>query len=239
MTGRTVIVTGAARGMGRAVAERCAADGARLVLADFDPAVQDVAAALGATAIVGDVTDPATARAAVAVHDDLYGLANVAGVHQNATVADVTDEDWARVLAVNLTAPMVWAREAIPVMVASGGGAIVNIASLVGTRARPRSAAYVTSKTGLLGLTRSIAVDFGRQGIRCNAISPGSIDTPMLRAAAERDPAGMQAQIDAAYAGRIGTPQEIAAACAFLLSDECGFVNGVDLPVDGARAVGT
>jgi len=239
MIGRTVIVTGAARGMGRAVAERCAADGARLVLADMDARVRDVAATLGAAAVVGDVADPATARSAVELHDDLYGLVNVAGVHHNATVADLTDEDWARVLAVNLTAPMLWARAAIPVMRAGGGGAIVNIASLVGTRARPNSAAYVASKTGLVGLTRSIAVDFGRDGIRCNAISPGSIDTPMLRAAVERDPAGMQAQIKRNYAGRIGTSDEIAAACAFLLSDECGFVNGVDLLVDGARAVGT
>jgi NAD(P)-dependent dehydrogenase (short-subunit alcohol dehydrogenase family) len=124
-------------------------------------------------------------------------------------------------------------------MLAVGGGAIVNIASIAGHRARPSAVAYVTSKTGLLGLTRAIAVDFGRAGIRCNSVSPGSIDTPMLRAYAERDPAGMQAQIDRNYAGRVGRPDEIAAACAYLLSDQAAFVNGVDLLVDGGRAAGT
>jgi NAD(P)-dependent dehydrogenase (short-subunit alcohol dehydrogenase family) len=233
LSGKTVIITGAAKGMGRATAERCVQEGARVVLVDLDPAVTAVAA----DALVGDVADPELAARAVEQAGTVHGLVNVAGLHHQATAADVTDADWARILAVNLTAPLVWTRAAIPAM--RDGGAIVNIASIAGHHARPSAVAYVTSKTGLIGLTRSIAVDFGRAGIRCNSISPGSIDTPMLRAYAERDPAGMQAQIERNYAGRVGRPDEIAAACVYLLSDQAGFVNGVDLLVDGGRAAGT
>jgi NAD(P)-dependent dehydrogenase (short-subunit alcohol dehydrogenase family) len=139
------------------------------------------------------------------------------------------------VLAVNLTAPFTWARAAIPALLDAGGGAIVNIASIDADFARPRTSAYVTSKAGLLGLTRSIAIDFGRRGIRCNAISPSSIDTEMLRAHLSRAGLDADAQIARNHVGRLGTAEEVAAACAYLLSDEAGFVNGANLVIDGAR----
>lgn len=242
LEGRSIVLTGAAGGIGRAVAERCAADGAALVLVDAEPAVEDLADQLGAQAIVGDVTNAELAERAVALGDEhpgrLRGLANIAAVFQQATAEEMTNEDWDRVLSVNLTAPMRWCRAAIPRLRARGGS-IVNVTSIVASHARPRSAAYVAAKAGLSGLTRSIAIDFGRQGIRCNSVAPGSIETSMLAGWKDANPGGYQEQIDANFAGRLGRPEEIAAACAFLLSDQAAFTNGTELIVDGGRVAGT
>ena len=164
------------------------------------------------------------------------GLANVAGVQRDGNVVDTSDEIWALVLAVNLTAPFVWSRAAIPVMLESGGGSIVNVASIAATHAIPRNVAYVTSKTGLLGLTRSIAADFGRRGVRCNAVSPGTIATEFFDDYAVRNPDVARKLTDLNFAGRFGTAEEVAALCAFLLSDDAGFINGANVAVDGGRS---
>jgi NAD(P)-dependent dehydrogenase (short-subunit alcohol dehydrogenase family) len=242
LQGRSIVITGAAGGIGRAVAKRCAADGAALVLVDAAPAVEALADELGARGLVGDVTDIELAGRALALADDraggLYGLANVAAVFHQATAEDVTDEEWERVLRVNLTAPMRWCRAAIP-RLRGRGGSIVNVTSIVSTHARPRSVAYIAAKAGLAGLTRSIAIDFGREGIRCNSLAPGSIETPMLAGWKDTNPGGYQEQIDANFAGRLGRPEEIAAACSFLLSDQSAFTNGAELVVDGGRLAGT
>ncbi|HEY2651721.1 MAG TPA: SDR family oxidoreductase [Solirubrobacteraceae bacterium] len=242
LNGRSIVVTGAAGGIGRAVAERCAADGAVLVLVDAAPAVEELADELGAQALVGDVKDTGLAERALALADDqgggLRGLANIAAVFHQATAEEMTDDEWERVLGVNLTAPMRWCRAAIPRLRARGG-AIVNVTSIVASHARPRSVAYIAAKAGLAGLTRSIAIDFGREGIRCNSLAPGSIETPMLAGWKDSNPGGYQEQIDANFTGRLGRPEEIAAACSFLLSDESTFTNGTELVVDGGRLAGT
>jgi NAD(P)-dependent dehydrogenase (short-subunit alcohol dehydrogenase family) len=239
LQGQSVIVTGAARGMGHATALRAAAEGASVVLVDVDPAVAEIAAGTGGTAVVGSVTDPACADRAVEAAGGVTGLINVAGIHRRGDVVTATDDEWDQVLAVNLTAPRIWARAVIPAMLERGGGAIVNVASLAGTRARPDCAAYTASKSGLLGLTRSIAVDFGPRGIRANSLSPGSIDTPMLRAHEAAGGASRADQIAHTYLARLGTPEEIAGCCCFLLSPDAAFVNGSDFMVDGGRTAGT
>jgi NAD(P)-dependent dehydrogenase (short-subunit alcohol dehydrogenase family) len=236
-----VIVTGAAQGIGEATARRCAEEGARLVLVDIDPAVEGVAAELDAIGVTADLTEPDRAEATVQLARErlhgLEGLVNAAGVHRDGAVADTSDETWSLVLDVNLVAPFRWSRAALPLMLEAGGGAIVNIASIGATHTRPRSAAYSASKAGLLGLTRAIAIDYGRRGVRCNAVSPGSIETGFLKSYTARNPAEGAKLIDLNYVGRFGTPEEIAALTAYLLSDEAGFVNGTEVVVDGGRTV--
>jgi len=233
LDGRRIIVTGAAAGIGRAIAERCLAEGAAVAAVDLDPQVET----LTTTSLVGDVVNCADAAVALALETfgGIDGLVSNAAVHATGDAVSTTDDVWERVLAVNLHAPFAWARAAIPHMLDAGGGAIVHIASIDADYARPATTAYIASKAGLLGLTRSIAIDFGRRGIRCNGISPSSIDTPMLRAHLERNGLDATAQSARTFAGRLGTPEEVAAACAYLLSDEAAFVNGTNLVLDGAR----
>ena len=241
LDGKRVLITGAASGIGAALARTCADRGARIALVDREEGVRDVAAAVGASAHVADVSAPGSADtvvpAAVAELGGLDGLANVAGVHRTGTVADTPDDEWAEVLGVNLTAPFAWSRAAIPVMVREGGGAIVNVGSIASTHAIPGSAAYVASKTGLLGLTRSIAADFGRLGIRCNAVCPGSVETEFVKRYMERNRKPLDELLEANFVGRMGTPQEVAACCAYLLADESGFVTGASFAIDGGRSV--
>jgi NAD(P)-dependent dehydrogenase (short-subunit alcohol dehydrogenase family) len=135
-----------------------------------------------------------------------------------------------------------FARAAIPSMVAAGGGSIVNIASIEAHSVRDDHAAYVAAKAGLIGLTKAIAIDYGRRGVRCNSISPGSIETEMFRnyVAAAEDPEALEAALIAMnYRGRLGTPEEIAGVVSYLLSDECTFANGADFIVDGGRLSAT
>src|SRR3954468_7009073 len=226
LAGKVVIVTGAARGMGRATAHACRAEGAELVISDRDPAVEAVAEELGAQAVVGEVADPSLAaqavQAAIEKHGALHGLAHVAGAHLNGEITELTDEDWAKMIAINLTGPMVWSRAAVPAITATGGGSVVIVASINSWVAHPRSVAYSCSKAGVVGLMRSLAVDGGPSGIRANTISPGSIATEMLLDAAARHPLGdgaLQVHREANPLGRLGEPDEIAQTAVFLLSD--------------------
>ncbi len=242
LDGKVVIVTGAARGMGRATVEACRAEGAQLVVTDRDPAVEQ----LGVPAVVGDVADPALAAQAVDVAKDTYGaihgLAHIAGAHLNGDITEVTGEEWARMLSINLTGPMVWSRAVVPAMIEAGGGSIVLVASMNASVAHPRSVAYTSSKAGVLGLMRSIALDCGPSNVRANTISPGSIATEMLLDAAARHPLGdgaLDAHRQANPLGRLGEPSEIANTCVFLLSDEAPYITGADLKVDGGRTART
>lgn len=243
LSDQVVLVTGAARGMGEAVATTCRDQGADVVIMDRDPAVEEVASRIDAIPFVGDVTDSELATRAVTTAVEKYGkltgLVNVAGIHAHGTAKDVTDEEWARVLGVNLTGPLVWMRAALPAMIAAGGGSIVNFTSIAATRARPNCAAYVASKAGLLGLGRSVTVDFGQDNIRVNTISPGTIDTPMFREHEARGGQGREEQLPHIYLGRLGTTEEIAATTAFLLSPGAAYISGVDVLVDGGRGAGT
>jgi NAD(P)-dependent dehydrogenase (short-subunit alcohol dehydrogenase family) len=255
--GRVAVVTGGASGIGRATATRLASEGARVAVVDRDCAGTEATAtgirAAGdeARAYACDIAR-STDVAAVAEHveSDLGPvdvLANVAGIGDTAGLEGIEtldDARWNLVLAVNLSGAFYCCRAVLPGMAARGRGAIVNVSSLAG---RSKSAngglAYTASKAGLLGLTRHLAFDYGPRGVRVNAICPGGVDTPMLRAGgagAARSPEEAEARAAriAAYGWfmpikRLSTPDEQAAAIAFLASDDASYVNGVSLDVNG------
>ena len=254
---RVAVVTGGGSGIGRATVMRLAVEGARVAVVDrsregADETVRLVAAAGGtARAFPCDVADSASVRTAAAAVESAFGgvdvLANVAGVGDTAGlegIEGVSDERWALTLAVNLSGPFHWCRAVMPGMAARGRGAVVNVSSLAG---RSKSAnggmAYSASKAGLLGLTRHLAFDYGSRGVRVNAICPGGVDTPMIRAGGVRaarseEEARARAERMAAYGffmpiKRLSTPEEQAAVIAFLASDDASYVNGVALDVNG------
>jgi len=246
------LVTGAASGIGRATATLLAERGAAVACVDIDAAglaeTVDAIAATGgkATPLNADVTDLAAVEAAVAsAVAELGGVdavANIAGVGDfTGDVTEIALDEWARVLAVNLTGAFHISRATIPHLRAAGGGAIVNVASQFGLVGCLASPAYCASKAGLIGLTRAMAIDHTSEGIRVNCVCPGPIDTPMLAwtAATPELTARERARTQGRnLAGRSGRPEEIAATIAFLLSDEVGFMSGSIVPVDGGWTAG-
>ncbi|HET6467698.1 MAG TPA: SDR family oxidoreductase [Geminicoccaceae bacterium] len=247
--GRTVLITGGGRGIGRATALRFAREGAAVAVLDLDlgPA-QDVVreiAALGRTgvALAGDVAVAADGVAAVAGAERALGpldvLVNNAAWTTKATLAATGPADWERELAVTLTGAWLMARAVLPGMVARGRGAIVSVASVNGLVALGNPA-YSAAKAGLLNLTRSLALEYGPRGIRANAVSPGSVRTehPSWQVRLERDPALFEKLARWYPVGRVGVPDDVAAAIAFLAADEAGFVNGANLVVDGGLTAG-
>jgi NAD(P)-dependent dehydrogenase (short-subunit alcohol dehydrogenase family) len=243
LDGKAIIVTGAARGIGRGIAAACLAEKAKVLLVDIDPAVTAVAKHLGAEALVADVTASQSADDAVAMMMDRFGrldgLVNNAGRVDEADILETNDTLWDATMALNLAAPFRWSRTVIPQMLEAGGGSIVNISSIEAMHVRPRHFPYVVSKSGLNCLTRAIAVDFGRQGVRCNTISPGSVRTEMFETYVAQYPGLEDRLLNLNYAGRLGTPEEIGQAAVYLLSDETRFLSGHDLVIDGARTVAT
>ncbi|MFC7344160.1 SDR family NAD(P)-dependent oxidoreductase [Saccharopolyspora griseoalba] len=246
-TGKTAVVTGAGSGIGRASAKALAAQGYRVLAIDVDSAGADEAvravheAGGQAAAAACDVRDPEAFGAAL---DDARRrwsappalLANVAGIGVAASLTETSPDDWDRVLAVNLTALFHTCRAVLPPMVEAGSGVIVNVASvsgLVGVRDR---AAYCASKAGVIGLTRSIAVDYAHLGIRANAICPGTVASEWIGKilADSPDPAATRARMEARQLdGRMGTPEEVASGIAFLAGDGARFVNGSAFVMDG------
>ncbi|MGH7187215.1 MAG: SDR family NAD(P)-dependent oxidoreductase, partial [Pseudomonadota bacterium] len=233
MQGRRVLITGGASGIGLATARRLAGEGARLVLADIHPA-EPVAAELraeGAEAayLRTDVSRNADIEAlidfALARFGGLDLLVNNAGIALRKPVTDTSEEEWDRVIAVNLKSVFLACRVAIPRMRGRPGAAIVNIASELGLVGCPAAAAYCASKGGVIQLTRAMAVDHAREGIRINAVCPGPVDTPLLDAFDESTAITLL--------GRVGRPEEVAAAIAFLVSDDAAFMTGATLVVDG------
>ena len=249
--GRIAVVTGAASGIGKATALRLGREGAAVAAVDRHLAgAEETAAALrnaGSTAraYACDVADSAqVAAAAQAIERDLGPvdvLANVAGIG-DAVGTDITELDdarWNQVLAVNLSGALFWCRALLPGMAARARGAVVSVSSLAG---RSKSAnggpAYTASKAGVLGLTRHLAFDYGPRGVRVNAICPGGVDTPLLRAGRAHENAEERSTRLAAYGyfmpiKRVSTPDEQAAAIAFLASDDASYINGVSLDVNG------
>jgi NAD(P)-dependent dehydrogenase (short-subunit alcohol dehydrogenase family) len=239
----SVIVTGAGAGIGRATALRFAAEGARVVVADLDATgaaavVAEIADAGGtAVAVVGDLSEQAVVDRVVATAVDAFGgidvLVNNAGVLDAWTAAaDVTDEEWERVIRINLTAPFLLARAVVPHMLAAGRGAIVNTASQASLRGSAAGTAYTVSKHGVVGLTRSLAVMYRDAGIRTNAVAPGATRTTI---SAGVRPVGRGPAALAPYAnnyGRVSEADEQAAVIVFLASDAASNLNGVVLPVD-------
>ncbi|MFF5844153.1 SDR family NAD(P)-dependent oxidoreductase [Streptomyces massasporeus] len=247
LSGKSVIVTGAASGIGRAAALRFAREGARVVVADLNAegaksVVEAVESAGGtALAVTGDLSGTAVVDAVVAAAVGTFGgidvLVNNAGVMDTmSAAADVTDAEWERVLAVNLTAPFLLTRAVLPHMIAAGGGAIVTTASEASLRGSAAGTAYTASKHGVLGLTRSLAVMYRDQGIRANAIAPGGTATG-ITADVRIDPGAHGPAVIGRHfvnMGRICEPEEQAAAIVYLASDAASGINGVVLPVDNA-----
>ena len=231
--GRRALVTGAGSGIGAAVARRLAAGGASVVLADVRPdGIEALARELGdgVEPLVLDVRDEAAVAPAAA---SLDVLANVAGIGSTQSAPDTPLEVWEDVFAVNARGTFLTCKHAIPDMAARGGGAIVNVASvaaLVGLRNR---AAYCASKGAVVALTRALAVDHVGEGIRVNAVCPGTVDSPWVRRLVEEVGESLDALRARQPLGRLGTPEEIAEAVVYLASDRAGFVTGSVLTIDG------
>jgi NAD(P)-dependent dehydrogenase (short-subunit alcohol dehydrogenase family) len=231
--GKRALVTGAGSGIGEAVARGLHAQGADVVLADLSgEAVQAVAGDLGdhATPVQLDVRDEDAVRAAAA---DLDVLCNVAGIGSTTSAPDTPLEVWENVFAVNARGTFLCCKHAIPGMAARGGGAIVNMASvaaLVGLRNR---AAYCASKGAVVALTRALAVDHVGDGIRVNAVCPGTVDSPWVRRLVDEAGESLDTLRARQPMGRLGTPEEIAEAVLYLASDAAAFVTGTSFVIDG------
>ena len=231
--GKRALVTGAGSGIGEAVARKLHAEGAHVVLADVraDP-VQAIADELGdgATAVRLDVRDEAEVRAVAA---DLDVLANVAGIGSTTTAPDTPLDVWEDVFAVNARGTFLCCRHAIPGMVERGGGAIVNMASVAGLIGLRNRAAYCASKGAVIALTRALAVDHVGAGVRVNAVCPGTVDSPWVRRLVEEAGDSLDALRARQPMGRLGAPDEIAEAVAYLASADAAFVTGTAFVIDG------
>ncbi|MCO4698868.1 glucose 1-dehydrogenase [Streptomyces sp. RO-S4] len=243
VNGRSVIVTGAGSGIGRAAALAFAAEGDRVVVADLDAeragaVVAEIEAAGGtAVAVTGDLSEQAVVDRVTAVTVEKFGgvdvLVNNAGIMDSmSAVADVSDAEWERVVRVNLTAPFLLTRAVLPHMLAAGRGVVVNTASEAGLRGSAAGAAYTASKHGVIGLTKSLAVTYRKDGIRANAVCPGGTATGITVDAdpAAHGPAALGPHF--VNLGRVSRPEEQAAVILFLASDAASNVNGAILPVD-------
>jgi len=242
---KVAIVTGSGVGIGRAIATTFAREGARVVVADLDEeAGRETVAAIqagGGEACFAhtDVSQVKDTQRLVETALSAYGrldvLVNNAGVYTRGDVVSTSVETWNRLLSINLTGVFLCCKAAIPALRQAGGGAIVNISSSVGWQyAAPGIAAYAACKFGVTGLTKAMACDHLPENIRVNCICPGPTDTPLIRAS--RSPEDLVAFMEAQPIGRLGSPDEIAAAALFLASDEASFVTGVAFPVDGGQA---
>lgn len=240
---KIALVTGAASGLGAETARRLAAEGAYVMLTDRDPAVADVAAAIGDRAdhTLHDVTSEDEWAAAVAKTTARFGqlsiLVNNAGVAGgNLDLLAHGLYDWRRILSINLDGVFLGLRHCGPVMAAKGGGSVINLSSILGKVGMPGAAAYCASKGGVLMLTKAAALEWAPLNIRVNSVHPGFIDTPMVAGALHASENGneMRDMLIAAHPlGRFGVPREIADAVVFLASDESSFMTGAELVVDG------
>ena len=238
---RTALVTGAARGIGHAIACRLAADGARVALLDRDGAAAEAAAvALGGDALAmgADVTRAADVDAAVQRVIDRWGrldvLVNNAGITgRSFPIWELTDDDWQRVIDVDLTSVFLCCRAAVRVMLRQGSGRIVNIASIAGKEGNPTLVPYSSAKAGVIGLTKALAKEVATRGILVNAVAPAVIGTELLK---QMEPSTVELLVSKIPMGRVGTPDEVAALVAWLASDECSFSTGAVYDLSGGRA---
>lgn len=241
--GRVAVVTGAASGLGRAAAHRLADEGAEVLLLDRDaPAARQAATALPrADAYALDVTDAeavaATFGRIVERHGRVDALVNNAGVvGEQRPIHLTSNETWASVMRVNADGAFYVLRAALAAMVAAGSGAVVNMSSSSGLSGKPHLAPYGFSKAGIVGLTRTAAVEYAARGVRVNAVAPSAVRTPLVEAhiRAAPDPAAMERRMEAqSPLPGMGTPEDVAAVIAFLLSDDAARITGLTVPVDG------
>ena len=231
---KTAVVTGGASGIGRAVAQRLGADGYNVATLDISPSDSDFG-------YVADVTDRAAVDAALAAVREKFGpvtiLVNAAGVEGYKRFTNLTFEAWMTVIDVNLNGVFHCTQAVLPDMIEAGWGRIVNISSSSTHSGQPFMAHYVAAKSAVNGLTKVLALEYGPHGITVNAVPPGFIDTPMLRKAESRNLLGgtVEDHIQRTPVRRVGRPEDIAAACAFLISEEGGYITGQILGVNGGR----
>ncbi|MBS1881459.1 MAG: SDR family oxidoreductase [Actinobacteria bacterium] len=244
LQGRKALVTGAGRGIGQACGNRLRAEGAAVMFADLDEdAARAGAAAVDGAAFGLDVTDPtAWATCVEACIESLGGLdllVNAAGVLSVGSILDATLEEWRRVRAVNLDGSFHGCRASLQAMRDAGGGSIVNIASISGLRADPRTVAYDATKAGIRALTKEVAVYCARNGfgIRCNSVHPGSVDTAMMTGLASERPDVYGDWTAELPTGRQAGAEEIAAMVAFLASDDASFITGSEYVIDGGATL--
>jgi len=244
VNGKVALVTGGSSGIGRATALTFAREGAKVVVVDVveeggEETVRLIKAAGGEALFVKTDVSKATEVAAmvnkaVQTYGRLDCAHNNAGIEGGlATTADCNEENWDRVIRINLTGVWLCMHYEIPQMLKQGGGAIVNTASGAGLVGVPRMPAYVASKHGVVGLTRTAALEYAKSGIRVNAVCPGVIDTPMVARATQQRPGMMERMAAAEPVGRMGKPEEIAEAVVWLCSDAASFVTGHAMSVDG------
>jgi 2-hydroxycyclohexanecarboxyl-CoA dehydrogenase len=230
---KTAVVTGGGSGIGLAVVRRLRADGLDVATIDLRPSDADLA-------YTADVTDRSQVDAAVSAIRDRLGpvsvLVNAAGLDGFKKFGNITFEEWQRVIDVNLNGVFHTIQAVLPDMVEAGWGSIVNISSSSAHSGQPYMAHYVAAKSAVNGLTKSLALEYGPSGITVNAVPPGFIDTPMLRNAETQGFLGdVEQNIARTPVRRIGKPEDIAAACAFLVSEEAGYITGQILGVNGGR----
>jgi NAD(P)-dependent dehydrogenase (short-subunit alcohol dehydrogenase family) len=250
LAGKVAVITGCARGIGRAACELFAREGARVAMGDVEDASEATAAvnAVGAETFYRrtDVTDEAQFADLFAETATRWGgvdvVLNNAGIGWPADIVDTTVEDFDRIMAVNVRSVYLGCRLSLPYLLERARGSVVNVSSNGGLIGRPGDPVYNASKHAVIGLTKSLALAYAEHNIRYNAVCPGPIDTPMLWAAATTEPE-RQARLPAVLAScpmaRVGLAEEVAQAALFLASDEASFITGVGLAVDGGKAAGT